>query len=105
MASWDGVHVGRARIGTVTSATRSPLLNRTTALASLDVACAALGTAVEIGKLRGHSRRLPARMVPFPHFDPQKTRVRATPTPEDLARTPATAAVSSLEPRGSDVRA
>ncbi len=105
VASGDGVHVGRARIGVVTSATRSPVLGRTIALASLDVACAALGTAVEIGKLDGQSKRLPARVVPFPHFDPRKSRVRAEPSPEDLARTPATTAVSSLEPRGSEVRA
>jgi aminomethyltransferase len=73
----DCVHIGRARIGTVTSATRSPLLKKTIALARVDVAHAALGTEVEIGKLDGHQKRLPARVVRFPHYDPDKTRPRA----------------------------
>ena len=73
----DCVHLGRARIGTVTSATRSPLLGRTIALARLDIAYVALGTAVEIGKLDGLQKRLPARVCTFPHYDPQKTHVRA----------------------------
>ncbi|WP_413771123.1 DUF1989 domain-containing protein [Lichenihabitans sp. PAMC28606] len=73
----DPVFVGRAQVGVVTSATRSPLLKRTIALCRLDVAHATLGTAVEIGKLDGHQKRLSATVVPFPHFDPQKTRVRA----------------------------
>lgn len=72
----DPVFVGRAQIGVVTSATRSPILKRTIALARLDVAHAGEGTAVEIGKLDGHQKRLAAHIVPFPHFDPQKTRVR-----------------------------
>ena len=37
----------------------------------------AIGTAVEIGKLDGQQKRLPARIVRFPHYDPEKTRVRA----------------------------
>lgn len=73
----DPVHVGRARVGTVTSATRSPILGRTIALARLDAASAAPGTAVEIGKLDGHQKRIGATVVPFPHFDPEKKRVRA----------------------------
>jgi aminomethyltransferase len=72
----DCVHVGRAQIGVVTSATRSPLLKKTIALARIDVAHAALGTEVEIGKLDGHQKRLPARIVRFPHYDPEKTRTR-----------------------------
>ncbi|HWL18165.1 MAG TPA: DUF1989 domain-containing protein [Bradyrhizobium sp.] len=73
----DPVHVGRARIGVVTSATRSPLLGTSIALARVDVAYAALGTRLEIGKLDGHQKRLGAEVVRFPHFDPEKTRVRA----------------------------
>ncbi len=34
-------------------------------------------TEVEVGKLDGHQKRLPARIVRFPHYDPEKTRVRA----------------------------
>jgi aminomethyltransferase len=73
----DCVHIGRAQVGVVTSATRSPILNKTIALARLDVAHSALGTEVEVGKLDGHQKRLPARIVRFPHYDPEKTRVRS----------------------------
>ena len=37
---------------------------------------AAHGTEVEIGKLDGQQKRLPAMIVPFPHYDPEKKRVR-----------------------------
>lgn len=73
----DCVHVGRARIGDVTSGMRSPVLKKNIALARLDVAHAAVGTEVEVGKLDGHQKRLPARVVAFPHYDPDKSRVRA----------------------------
>jgi aminomethyltransferase len=73
----DPVCVGRARVGVVTSAMRSPLLGRTIALARVDVAHADLGAAVEIGKLDGQQKRIPARVVRFPHYDPDKLRVRA----------------------------
>ncbi len=73
----DCVHVGRAQIGVVTSATRSPVLGKTIALARLDVAYAELGGQVEIGKLDGQQKRIPATVVAFPHYDPTKSRVRA----------------------------
>jgi aminomethyltransferase len=76
-AHGDCVHVGRARIGTVTSGTRSPILKKSIALARLDIAHAAPGTEVEVGKLDGHQKRLPAVVVPFPFYDPQKIRVRS----------------------------
>jgi aminomethyltransferase len=72
----DPVCVGRAQVGVVTSAVRSPLLGKTIALARLDVACAELGSTVEIGKLDGHQKRIRAEVVRFPHYDPDKTRVR-----------------------------
>jgi aminomethyltransferase len=73
----DCIHIGRAQIGTVTSAVRSPILGKSIALALIDAHHADLGTAVEIGKLDGLQKRLPARIVRFPHYDPEKTRVRA----------------------------
>ncbi|MCA2012351.1 trimethylamine-oxide aldolase Tdm [Cereibacter sphaeroides] len=73
----DCVHIGRAQIGEVTSSMRSPLLGKNIALVRVDVAHAAEGTEVEIGKLDGHQKRLPARIVPFAHYDPQKTRPRS----------------------------
>lgn len=72
----DPVCAGRAQVGVVTSAVRSPLLGSTIALARLDVACAELGATVEIGKLDGQQKRIPATVVRFPHYDPDKTRVR-----------------------------
>jgi aminomethyltransferase len=72
----DPVCVGRARVGVVTSAVRSPLLGKTIALARVDVACAETGAALEIGKLDGQQKRIAAHVVRFPHYDPDKTRVR-----------------------------
>jgi aminomethyltransferase len=73
----DCVHVGRAQVGTITSATRSPILKKTIALARVDVVHSEIGTEVEVGKLDGQQKRLPARIVRFPHYDPDKLRVRA----------------------------
>jgi len=72
----DCVRRGRAQIGEITSAMRSPILGRVIALARLDVTHAEIGTEVEIGQLDGQQKRLPARVVPFPHFDPKKERVK-----------------------------
>ena len=69
--------VGRAQVGVITSATRSPVLKKTIALARVDVTSGELGTQLEVGKLDGEQKRLPARVVRFPHFDPEKTRVRS----------------------------
>ncbi len=76
-AHGDCVHVGRAQIGVVTSSTRSPILKKNIALARLDVTHAAFGTAVEIGKLDGQQKRLPAVVTAFPHYDPKKERPRS----------------------------
>ena len=73
----DCVHVGRAQVGVVTSAVRSPVLGRSIALARVDAHHAEIGTAVEIGKLDGLQKRLRAEVTRFPHYDPEKTRVRA----------------------------
>lgn len=73
----DCLHVGRAQVGEITSAMWSPLLDRQIALARVDVTHAAEGTEIEIGKLDGHQKRLPARITPFPHYDPKKERPRS----------------------------
>jgi len=73
----DPVHAGRAQVGVVTSATHSPILQRQIALARIDVACATHGNHLEIGKLDGQLKRIGAVVAPFPHYDPQKSRVRA----------------------------
>lgn len=76
-AHGDPLFIGRAQVGLVTSATRSPLLARTIALARVDVAHALPGLTMEIGRLDGHQKRLAATVVPFPFYDPEKKRVRA----------------------------
>lgn len=73
----DPIYLGRAQIGVITSATRSPKLDRWIALARLDATYGELGSSVEIGKLDGHQKRIGATVVRFPHYDPEKTRVRA----------------------------
>lgn len=67
---------GRAKVGEVTSAVRSPALGKVVALARIDVVHAREGAEVEIGQLDGRQKRLPARITPFPHFDPGRSRVR-----------------------------
>ncbi len=72
----DCVHVGKPQIGVVTSAVKSPVLGKVIALARLSVTHAEIGTEVEVGRLDGDQKRLKARVVPFPHFDPTKERVK-----------------------------
>ena len=73
----DCIHIARPQIGEVTSGMRSPVLKKNIALARVDLAHAEFGTEVEIGKLDGHAKRLPATIVPFPHYDPKKERPRS----------------------------
>ncbi len=73
----DCIHVGRPQIGEVTSGMRSAVLKKNIALARLDIAHAEFGTEVEIGKLDGHAKRIPATVVPFPHYDPKKEKPRS----------------------------
>jgi aminomethyltransferase len=73
----DPVFIGRAQVGVVTSGMRSPLLGKNIALARMDALNAGIGTEVEIGKLDGQQKRLPARIVKFAHYDPEKTKPRS----------------------------
>jgi glycine cleavage system aminomethyltransferase T len=66
-----------AQVGVVTSATRSPMLGKNIALCRMDVNYAGLGSEVEVGKIDGHQKRIPATVVRFPFYDPDKTRVRS----------------------------
>ena len=56
---------------------RSPILKRNIALCRMNVRYAELGTEVEVGKLDGHQKRIPATVVRFPFYDPEKTRPRS----------------------------
>jgi aminomethyltransferase len=73
----DCVHVGRAQVGVVTSGCRSPLLRKNIALCRMAVEYSKLGTEVEVGKLDGHQKRIPATVVRFPFYDPEKKRPRS----------------------------
>ena len=75
-AHGDCVFVGRQRVGVVTSGTRSPMTGTSIALCRMAVEHAEIGTAVEVGKLDGQSKRLEATVAPFPFYDPDKSRVR-----------------------------
>ena len=75
----DCVHVPGVRddIGVITSGTRSPILRKNIALCRMTVQHAEEGTHVEIGKLDGHQKRIPATVVRVPFYDPDKTRPRS----------------------------
>ena len=72
----DGVFVGRNQVGVVTSGTRSPVLKRNVALARVAIEYADLAVEIEVGKLDGLMKRIPATVTTFPFYDPEKTRVR-----------------------------
>ena len=73
----DEVWSGRRRVGVVTSGTRSPTLRKNVALCRMAVQYSEIGTAVEVGKLDGLQKRIPAQVVRFPFYDPDKTRPRS----------------------------
>ncbi|MCY4313929.1 MAG: hypothetical protein OXD44_09620, partial [Gammaproteobacteria bacterium] len=68
--------IGREQVGSITSAMISPILAKNIALCRIKSMHADLGSQLEVGKLDGHQKRIPARIVRFPHFDPDKQRVR-----------------------------
>ncbi len=72
----DCLRDGKAQIGEITSATKSPYLGKIIALARVDVGYAEIGTELEIGQLDGLQKRIKAKVVRFPHFDPTKERVK-----------------------------
>ena len=73
----DCVHIGRSQVGIVTSGCLSTVLNKNIALCRIDAQYSEIGTEVEIGKIDGHQKRISAKVVRFPFYDPDKTRVRA----------------------------
>ena len=57
--------------------TQELTLKRSIALARNAIQYAEIGTEVEVGKLDGLQKRIPARVVRFPFYDPDKTRPRS----------------------------
>jgi aminomethyltransferase len=77
----NSVHVGRNQVGTITSGCYPPILRKNIALCRMSVEYSEIGTEVKVGKIDGHQQRIPALVVRFPFYDPEKTRVRDI-TPE-----------------------
>jgi len=75
-SSGDCIRVGKAQVGQITSAIKSPILGKVIALARVDVTHSKIGTPIEVGQLDGQQKRLKATVVAFPHFDPDKSRVK-----------------------------
>ena len=72
----DCVRVGKAQVGEITSAMKSPILDKVIALGRVAPLYAEPGTEIEIGQLDGLQKRLKAKVTTFPHFDPSKERVK-----------------------------
>ena len=66
----------RWRVGTVTSGTFSPILNRSIAMAQIVPEYAQSGTEVEVGFVDGRVRRVRAVVGAMAAYDPSKSRVR-----------------------------
>ncbi len=73
----DSVYIGRTQVGEITSAMRSPILEKNIALCRMLTEYSELGTEVEVGQLDGMQKRLSATVIAFPFYDPTKSRVRA----------------------------
>lgn len=73
----DPVYQGRAQVGVITSACRSPLQASNIALCRVDVSCAEPGTELEIGKVDGLQKRISATVSAAIFYDPDKSRVRS----------------------------
>lgn len=73
----DPVYRGRAQVGVITSACRSPLLGSNIALCRVDVACSEAGTELEVGKVDGLQKRISATVSAAIFYDPDKSRVRS----------------------------
>jgi aminomethyltransferase len=72
----DCIRVGKAQVGEITSAMKSPVLGKVIALGRVSTTHSESGIELEVGQLDGHQKRLKAQVCPFPHFDPTKERVK-----------------------------
>jgi aminomethyltransferase len=71
----DEVYVGRQRVGS-SRAEHQSILKKNIARSGRSPV-AEQGTALEVGKLDGLQKRIPATVVRFPFYDPDKTRPRS----------------------------
>lgn len=75
-ANNDGIYIGRNQVGVITSGVVSPILRKNIALCRINIEHSEIGTGLEVGKLDGHQKRIPCKVVAYPHYDPKKERVR-----------------------------
>ena len=92
----DCVHAGRLQVGIITSGTRSPVLRKNIALCRMAVEYSAPGTLVEVGKLDGHSKRIPATVVRVPFYDQEKLKPRSLSRKVPRSAWPASACTPGL---------
>lgn len=71
------IYAGERQVGQVTSATRSPSLERAIAMARIAVEHAENDKVLEVGLLDGRMKRLNATVTDIPFIDPQRKRARA----------------------------
>lgn len=71
------IFAGERLVGQITSATRSPTLERSVAMARINAEHSATGTELEIGQLDGRMKRLTATVTTVPFIDPKRERARA----------------------------
>ena len=69
--------MGRGTVGVITSGMISSKLNKNIALCRMDVKYSDIGTDVEVGKIDGHQKRIAAKVVKFPFYDPEKLKVKS----------------------------
>ena len=72
----DCAYIGRGQVGVVTSGMISPTLNKNIALCRIDTKYSKINTEIEIGKIDGHQKRIIAKVIAFPFYDPTKSKVR-----------------------------
>lgn len=73
----DPLFIDRHQVGVITSATRSPSLGRSIAIARIDVEASEPDQTIEVGRLDGHMKRLPAKVTSIPFVDPTRERPRS----------------------------
>ncbi|WP_245759597.1 DUF1989 domain-containing protein [Poseidonocella sedimentorum] len=76
-AHGDAIFVGREQVGVITSATYSPQLGHAIAMARVAIENSDEGALLEVGRLDGHMKRLPAIVCALPFLDPKREKARA----------------------------
>ena len=71
------IFVGEQQVGTITSATWSPVLECSIAMARVAVEHSQTGQQLEVGQLDGRMKRLVCKVTDIPFFDPKRERAKA----------------------------